>query len=564
MRLLSWRKANRLTCVKPKCRICYSSTFTFPAISQHQIPSQNFHTPRKELSKLLHKRPPKSQLKQIHAQILIQQHSSTASLVNSLIHCYLHIKEVTSARLLFLQYPLPSPPILIWNVMIRAYCKLQNSSESFSLFRHLLNLDHLTIQVLPDVYTFTFIVTSCAHQRSVVQGRIVHGLVVRNGLESNLFVGNSLINMYAVFKITDDAYKVFDRMSERDVFSWTSLVCGYANNGEMYQASEVFYKMPVRNDVSWAVIVSGFSGNGKYMEVLLCLNDMFCSIEDKVTPNEAVLVCALSACANLGALEQGNWIHAYIKRTGIHESSNISTALIDMYAKCGRIDIARLVFNRIPRPNVHNFTSMISGLSYHGRGEHALTVFNRMLDENVNPNEVTIIGVLNACSHSGLVEEGSSIFNNMENLWGIEPQIEHYGCYVDLLGRAGYLEKALEVVKSMHIKTDIVIWRALLSACRIHRNIFLGNGIIDFIKQLNSDGPSGSEVLLSNLYASLGNWEKVSELRKAMGQRKTQSDIGCSWIEVNGVVHEFRVADKLHPQILEVLDKLNELWIVLS
>ncbi|XP_060204773.1 pentatricopeptide repeat-containing protein At2g20540-like [Lycium barbarum] len=559
MRLLSWRKAKHLTVIKPKYPIfTYSSTTNFPAVSQHKI-----HITRKELSKLLHQRPPKSQLKQIHAQILTQQLSSTASLVNSLIHCYLHIKEVTSARFLFFHYPLPSPPILIWNLMIRAYCKLQNSSESFSLFRQLLNLDH-SIRVFPDEYTFTFIVTSCAHQKSIVQGKIVHGLVVRNGLESNLYVGNSLINMYAAFKITDDAYKVFDRMTERDVFSWTSLICGYANNGEMYEACEIFYRMPMRNDVSWAVIISGFAGNGRYMEVLMYLNEMFCSLEDKVRPNEAVLVCALSACANLGALEQGNWIHAFIKRNEIHESSNISTALIDMYAKCGRIDIARLIFDRIPRPDVHNFTSMISGLSYHGLGEHALTVFNRMVDEKVNPNEVTIIGVLNACSHSGLVEEGSSIFYNMESLWGLKPQIEHYGCYVDLLGRAGYLEKALEVVKSMHIKPDIVIWRALLSACRIHRNIFLGNSIIDFIKQLNSDGPSGSEVLLSNLYASLGNWEKVSEVRKAMGQRKTQSDIGCSWIEVNGVVHEFRVADKLHPQILEVLNKLNELWIVLS
>ncbi|XP_009610590.2 pentatricopeptide repeat-containing protein At2g29760, chloroplastic-like [Nicotiana tomentosiformis] len=370
--------------------------------------------------------------------------------------------------------------------------------------------------------------------------------------------------MYAVFKITDDAYKVFDKMTERDVFSWTSLVCGYANNDEMDQACEIFYKMPLRNDVSWAVIISGFAGYRRYMEVLTYLNEMLFAVEDKVRPNEAVLVCALSACANLGALEQGNWIHSYIMRNEVPNSSNISTALIDMYAKCGRIDCARLIFNRIPRPDVHNFTSMISGLSYHGLGEDSLTVFNRMLDENVNPNEVTIIGVLNACSHSGLVEEGSSIFYNMETLWGLKPQIEHYGCYVDLLGRAGYLEKALEVVKSMQVKPDIVIWRALLSACRIHRNIFLGYSIIDFIKKLNYDGPSGSEVLLSNLYASLGNWNKVSEVRKAMGQRKTHLDIGCSWIEVNGVVHEFRVADKLHPQILKVLNKLNELWIVLS
>nr|GMC60383.1 pentatricopeptide repeat-containing protein At3g62890-like [Ipomoea batatas] len=535
----------------------FSSSTSFPAIPILDNANSNFHPTVKSFSQLLIQRPPISQLKQIHTQILTLSLSSHPSLTNSLIHCYHFAHDLSSAKLLFNKYPLPTPPILIWNLMIRAYSKLQNSLEPIYIFRKMLALDH-PFRVIPDEYTFTFLITSCAHQMSLVHGVIAHGLVMKIGYGTNLYVANSLVNMYGIFKRTDDACMVFDEMPERDVFSWTSLVCGYAKNGEMSQALEAFGKMPVRNDVSWAVMVSGFVGSGRYMEALRCFREMLSGSEHKVKPNEAVLVCALSACAHLGALEQGNWIHTYIDKSGIPYTSNVFTALVDMYAKCGRIDCAELVFNKITRPDVHNFTSMISGLSIHGLGKDAFTVFNRMLDEKISPNKVTILGVLNGCSHSGLVEEGSSVFYNMESSWGIEPKIEHYGCYVDLLGRAGYLEKAFEVVQSMPMEPDIILWRALLSACRIHRNADLGESIINYIKGLGSCGSSGGEVLLSNLYASLGRWEKVIELRKAMGERKTQPDIGCSWIEVNGVVHEFRVAEKLHSQILEIQEKLKE------
>ncbi|KAI3454540.1 hypothetical protein Pfo_011203 [Paulownia fortunei] len=506
----------------------------------------------RSLSQLLSKRPPISQIKQIHAQIITQSFAvSGLSLTDSLIHCYLHSKNLNFARALFDNYPLSSPPTLLWNLMIRAYSKLQHSSEPISLFHQM-----LTTRAVPDKYTFTFVITSCAHQKSVVYGKIVHGMVIKNGSLLNLYVANSLIGMYAVFAGVNDAYELFDEMSERDVFSWTSLVSAYAKNGNMQRAGEIFWEMPVRNDVSWAVMISGFVGCGSYTEALRYFHNMFCEVK----PNEAVLVCALSACANLGSLDQGNWIHGYIDKNCISETSNIMTALIDMYAKCGRIDCAYRVFDKIPRRDVQNFTSMISGLSIHGLGDKAMRVFQQMLAEKLNPNDITILGVLNGCSHSGLVQQGSSIFYNMENLWGIVPKIEHYGCYVDLLGRAGYLAKAFGIVKNMPIYPDVVVWRALISACRIHRNAGFGERIINHLEQLDPRSCAGADVLLSNLYASLGKWEKVALVRKIMGKQKNQSDIGCSWIEVNGVVHEFRVADVLHPQIVEIQDKLSEIW----
>ncbi|KAG8378973.1 hypothetical protein BUALT_Bualt07G0040100 [Buddleja alternifolia] len=506
----------------------------------------------RSLSKLLSKRPNISQINQIHAQIITQSLASSSrfSLTDSLIHCYIHANNLNFARTLFDNHPLPSPPTLLWNLMIRAYSKLQHSSEPVNLFHQM-----LATRTVPDDYTFTFMITSCARRKSVVCGKVVHGMVMKNGHLLNLYVGNSLINMYAVLGEVDGSCQVFDEMSERDVFSWTSLLSAYAKNGNMSRAGQLFSQMPVRNDVSCAVMVSGFVSCGRYTEALRYFREMFCYMK----PNEAVLVCALSACAHLGSLNQGNWIHSYIGKSCISETSNVRTALIDMYAKCGRIDCAYRVFNKIPMRDVQNFTSMISGLSIHGLGEDAIRVFKQMLAENLNPNGITVLGILNSCSHSGLVEQGSSIFYNMESLWGVVPKIEHYGCYVDLLGRAGYLAKAFGVVKSMPVNPDIVLWRALLSACRIHRNVNFGERIVNHLEQIDPRSCVGGDVLLSNLYASLGKWEKVDLFRKIMGKRTNQSEIGCSWIEVNGIVHEFRVADVLHPEIGQIRQKLSEI-----
>ncbi|XP_057806282.1 pentatricopeptide repeat-containing protein At5g66520-like [Salvia miltiorrhiza] len=504
------------------------------------------------ISQLLSRRPRISQIKQIHAQIIVRSLASARlSLIDSLIHCYLHSKSFNSARILFDNYrSSPPPPILLWNLMMRAYSKLQHSSEPINLFRQMINT-----QAKPDDYTFTFVITSCAHQDSVVCGRIIHGMALKNGTFLNLYVANSLIGMYAAFERVQDARDVFGEMSETDVFSWTSLVSAYAKNRDMRKAGEVFCKMPVRNDVSWAVMISGFVRSGRYTEALRYFHDMFREFE----PNEAVLVCALSACANLGSLDQGKWIHGYVDSTPSSQSSNAMTALIDMYAKCGRIDCAYRVFDKIMRPDIHNYTSLISGLSIHGLGEEAIRVFQRMLAEKLSPNEITVLGVLNGCSHSGLVQQGSSIFYSMESSWGVVPKIEHYGCYVDLLGRAGYLAKAFGIAKSMPFNPDVVVWRALLSACRIHSNLSFGERIISYLEQLDSGSFSGTNVLLSNLYASLGKWEKVTQVRKVMGKQMNPAGIGCSWIEVGGVVHEFRVADVLHPQIVEIREKLGEI-----
>ncbi|KAF6159870.1 hypothetical protein GIB67_032954 [Kingdonia uniflora] len=496
---------------------------------------------------------------QIHAQIIITQQQlqqqpfwPDSVLIAALIRSYVSSHDIVSARTLFDHYPCVSPPTILWNLMIQAYSKKPNSQESLFLFRRMLERERST----PDQYTLTFVITSCSHQKLLIFGETVHGVAVKIGCDCNIFVGNSLVSMYSVFARVRDSQSVFDGMGKRDVVTWTSLLNGYVRSGDMGESSELFDEMPERNDVSWAVMIAGYVGVGKHNDALRCFRDMLC--DDKVKPNEAVLVCVLSACAHLGALDQGKWIHIYVDRSKVKWSSNVCTALIDMYTKCGELDCAKKVFNGVTKRDVLTWTSMITGFAMHGLGVHAVWVFRQMLAEGTNPDSITLVGVLNGCSHSGLVNEGCSIFYNMKNLWGVDPKIEHYGCLIDLLGRAGHLEKAFEIVKNMPIEPDIIIYRALISACRIHGDVCLGEQIINHISRNYTDDNGGGHVLLSNLYASLGRWDGVGEMRKKMQKMKIESDPGCSWIEIDGSVHEFLVADQLHPQIQEIRNKLTE------
>uniref|UniRef100_A0A7N0VEX2 DYW domain-containing protein n=1 Tax=Kalanchoe fedtschenkoi TaxID=63787 RepID=A0A7N0VEX2_KALFE len=511
---------------------------------------------RKLLFRFLKRRPSLAQLRQIHAQVITQSLERHASLSSCLIRCYLTSNHRAYAMSLFDRYPSPPPPIILWNLLIKASSKVRHCSVPFGLFCRLVGAGGFGL-IWPDEYTFTSVLASSARQTSSEYGEMVHGVVVKSGFGLDLSVGNSLLYFYSVFNKLADARNLFDQMAERDIFTWNSLLCGYAKNGYMGEAVEVFKRMPVKNDVSWTVMISGFVDDGRFVDAVKCFDGMLGDAD--VKPNEAVLVCALSACAHLGALDRGKHIHLYVQDSGIGETPNICTVLVDMYAKCGRIDCAETVFSKIHKPDVHNFTSMIMAYSLHGFGKDALNCFSKMLKEYVKPDEVTLLAVLSGCSHSGLVQEGSLIFHDMERLYGIKPRIVHHGCYVDLLGRAGYTEKAFEVAKNMPADPDIVIWRSLLNSCKTHRNVKLGEKILRHVSQLSCRGQDGGEVLLSNLYASFGKWEGVIKTREMMvRKRRSTSNPGCSWIEVNGGIHEFRVADQLHPQILIIREKLLE------
>ncbi|GLT38218.1 hypothetical protein SLA2020_124820 [Shorea laevis] len=250
-------------------------------------------------------------------------------------------------------------------------------------------------------------------------------------------------------------------------------------------------------------------------------------------PNHAAIVGALTACAFLGALDQGMWIHAYVDRNGMELDKLLGTGLIDMYAKCGCIEMACCVFNETKNRDVFAFTSLISGLENHGQSARAFELFARMQNEGVVPNEVTFICILNACSRMGLVDEGLRIFSNMSKVYGIEPGVQHYGCLVDLLGRAGMLEDAKKLVREMPLEPDSYVLGALLNACRMHGDVELGNETGQSLAKRSLDR-DGVHVLLPNMYASVNQWEGVVKVREEMEDKKVRKVPGCSLIEVDG------------------------------
>ncbi|KAH7852835.1 hypothetical protein Vadar_029867 [Vaccinium darrowii] len=297
--------------------------------------------------------------------------------------------------------------------------------------------------------------------------------------------------------------------------------------------------MPVKNEVSWSAMITGYVQVGFFKEALEPFSDMQLT---GVQPNHAGIVGALSACAFLGALDQGRWIHAYVDKRRMELDRVLGTAPVDMYAKIGCMEAARCVFDEMPNRDVYAFTSLISGLANPGQSSSAIELLTRMKNEGVKPNDVTFICILIACSRMGLVEQGLEIFESMSSVYGIEPGVQHYGCLVDLLGRVGMLEHAKKVVRQMPMQPDSYVLGALLNACSVHVDVELGEEIVDGLVQRSLDH-GGVHVLLSNICASANQWSHVEKVRKVMEEKKVKKVPGCSLIEVDGVVCELLEID---------------------
>lgn len=260
----------------------------------------------------------------------------------------------------------------------------------------------------------------------------------------------------------------------------------------------------------------------------------------------------------MGALDFGKRIHTYIDENGFGSALNICNALISMYSRCGSLDQSFLVFNGISKKNVVTWSAMISGLAMNGYGREAIEAFKEMQKAGIFPDDQTFTGVLSACSHSGLVDEGMMLFESIAKEYGILPNIHHYGCMVDLLGRAGMLHRAYGIITTMPVKPDFAIWRTLLGACKIHGQVALGERVVEHLIEHKAQ-EAGDYVLLLNIYSSVGDWEKVIEVRKFMKDKGIQTTPGCSTIELNGKLHEFVVDDISHPRKDEIYDMLDEI-----
>lgn len=447
------------------------------------------------------------------------------------------------------------PNVYVWNTAIKAYTLHGPCNIALHLYVEM--LQHGTP---PANFSFPVILKAIASLGALSQGQQVHACILKSGsqIAEDVFVANSLLDMYAKCRELEAARRVFDIMPCRNVITFTAMLDAHARWGDMDGARAVFEEMPERNVFSWTAMVTGYVRNNMPERALSVFRRMQ---REGVRADEVAVLSALSACARVGALELGRWIHDYAGRNGLRMVKvSLANALIDMYAKCGEIDEALTIFNGMAEKSVVSWNSMISGFAIHGLGVEALQLFREMHANGFAPNEVTFVGVLSSCSHNGLVEEGCKYFNDMHQVYGVKPNIRHYGCMVDLLGRAGRLKEAMDIINDMPMEPNAVVWGALLASCRRHGDVELGEHAMKKLIQLEPES-SGNYVLLSNAYAVSGRWDDSAKVRAMMRGVGVVKEPGCSWVEGKNMVHEFVAGDKSHPKsekIYELLDDLGE------
>ncbi|KAI7748279.1 hypothetical protein M8C21_000970 [Ambrosia artemisiifolia] len=490
--------------------------------------------------------------KQIHGHVLKHGFSSDAFIHTSLITFYAQVGDLDNARLLFDKSPLrdavsftalitgymndrrledarnlfnemPVRDVVSWNCLISGYARVKLFEEAIALFNEMRRAN-----VKPDESTLVTVLSACAQSRDVKTGEDVKTWIVERNLLVNVRLVNALIDMYAKCNELDKARSLFDVMINKNVITWNVMIGGYTYTHCYKESLDLFRAM----------------------------------LQSNCEANEVTLISVLPACAQMGALDIGKWIHAYIGKN-FPDSCNASlfTSLIDMYAKCGDIEAAKTVFESVTHKSLASWNAMISGLAMHRRADEAIGLFENMVDEGFTPDDITFVGVLSACSHAGLVNLGQQYFYSMIQDYKIPPKLQHYGCLIDLLGRAGMFEEAKAVIKNMDVNPDSAIWGSLLGACTLYKNVKLGEYFAAKVLELEPES-SGAHMLLSNLYAANGKWDDVARIRTKFKDEGSKRSPGCTLIEVDGIVHEFLASDKSHPmsdKIYAMLEEINRL-----
>ncbi|CAM8891589.1 unnamed protein product [Rhodiola kirilowii] len=471
---------------------------------------------------------------------------------NSLMDMYAGLGQVEVAREVFDE--MSDRDLVSWNVLISGYVRCRRFQEAVFVFRRM----RREVDVKPDEPTVVSTLSACLALNDLELGKEIHDYIKRE-MQVTTRIGNALVDMYAKCGCVSTSKEIFDSMRLKNVICWTSMVTAYVNCGQLDEAKVLFDRSPERDLILWTAMINGYVQFNRFSEAL----DLFREMQVKrVKPDKFTLVTLLTGCAHLGALEQGQWLHGYINEHGIPMDVVVSTALIEMYAKCGCIEKSVSIFDGIrENKDTASWTSIICGLAANGKTTQALHYFSRMTQTGAKPDDVTFIGVLSACSHGGLVEQGRQYFALMKNKYDIEPKAEHYGCLIDLLGRAGQLDKAEELIKTIPDENNSLIapvYGALLSACRIHGNVELGEQLAERLAHIESND-SGIQSLVANMYASANRWEDAVKVRKRMKAEGVVKVPGCSSIEVDGVIHEFLVGDCSHMEFVEVKYMLDQM-----
>ncbi|ONM57053.1 pentatricopeptide repeat-containing protein At2g22410, mitochondrial isoform X1 [Zea mays] len=467
---------------------------------------------------------------------------------NALLHSYASAGSLGDSRRFFDE--MAGRNVVSWNSMIGGYAQAGDTREACALFGEMRRQGFLG-----DEFTLASLLLACSQEGNLEFGRLVHCLMLVSGSPVDLILGGALVDMYSKCGDLCMARRCFEMMPIKSVVSWTSMLCAQTKHGSVDAARCWFDHMPERNTVSWNTMISCYVQRGQYHEAL----DLYKQMQSHgPAPDEATLVPVLSACGRIGDLTVGKMVHLYI-RDNIHNPDiSLINSLLDMYAKCGQVDTAIRLFREMCNRNVVSWNVIIGGLAMHGRALDAITFFRSMV-RNTSPDGITFVALLSSCSHGGLLETGQHYFESMRHVYNVKHEVEHYACMVDLLGRRGHLEKAVCLIKEMPMKPDVVVWGALLGACRIHGNVKIGKQVIKQLLEL--EGISGGLfVLISNLLYETNQWEDMKRLRKLMKERGTRKDMGVSSIEINNSIHEFGVEDIRHEsssEIYAVVDQLS-------
>lgn len=560
--------------------------------------------------------------KEMHGHVIRSGLSSNLLVSNSLITMYYKNSLIESARRVFESIPSPNlvswnsmiscfslngflddamelfddmvssgmePDLVTWNCLVSGHSLHGCSSEIFELFR--------TMQakgLKPNSSTITSVLRTVSESHSIEAGKEIHGYVMRHGLDCNVYVGTSLVDMYLKCCSLADARRLFDSMKHRNVVTWNSVISGYAYAGFLDEALELLKKMEneglhpnlttwnglisgysmkgqsrqalvlIRqlkaiglkpNVVSWTALISGSCQNEQYEDSLYYLTEMQ---KEGIEPNSATLASVLRACASLALLSKGAELHCFATRKGLDKDVYVATALIDMYSKSGSLQNARQVFDKKRNKNLPSWNAMIMGLAAYGQAKETSILFSEMCRLGVKPDGITFTALLSSCRHSGMISEGWKYFDEMEDVYGVTPRLEHYTSMVDLLARGGYLDEALDFLQDMPFEPDSSLWGAVLGGCRTHRNIKIAEIAAAYLFELEPHN-SANYLLMMNLYADENRWEDVKSMRIAMNALGLKSKAGWSWIQIGQAVHVFSVEGKQHPNIGEIYFELYQL-----
>ncbi|KAL5709434.1 putative pentatricopeptide repeat-containing protein [Ranunculus cassubicifolius] len=453
--------------------------------------------------------------RKLHAHITKSGLQIIPLLCNHLINFYSKCQLPHDSRQIFNETPFKSSTS--WSSIISTFSQNELPSLSLQFFSQMLHYG-----VRPDDHIFPSATKSCAILSRVDIGQSFHSLSMKMGLDYDVFVGSSIVDMYAKCGVINDARKLFDEMPTKNVVSWSGMIYGYAQMGEGEEALVLFKE----------------------------------ALMQELEVNDFTFSSVLRVCGNSTLLELGKQVQGLCYKTSFDSSSFVGSSLVSLYSKCGDFEGARLVFDEIRVRNLGAWNSMLIACAQHGHTQKVFDLFKQMEMARIKPNFITFLCVLLGCSHAGMVEKGQFYFDLMRD-YGIEPGHQHYACLVDLLGRAGKLQEALSTVEEMPMQPTESVWGALLTGCRIHGNTEMAAFAADKVFELGAVS-SGMHVLLSNAYAAAGKWVEAAKARKMMRDRGVKKETGLSWVEEGNKVHTFAAADRSHPKSKQIFEKLEE------